>query len=72
MTNPCLQSLAGRRDIAAHRARACVGVVMELIVKVRVETREARADIAARPRVRSCNSSPMPITLAELLPLNLG
>jgi hypothetical protein len=74
MTNPGLQALAlkalaGGRDFAAHRARALVGVV---IVKVRVETLEARADIAARPRVRSCNKSPMPITLAELLPLNLG
>ena len=72
MPDPCLRALARCRDIAAHQIRAFVGGVMEWIVKVRVETRKARADIAAWPRVRSCNSPPKPITLAELLPLNLG
>src|SRR4051812_29485300 len=70
--DPCLQALARCRDIAAHQVRAFVGGVMEWIVKGCVETREARADIAARPRVRSCNSPPKPITLAQLRPLNLG
>jgi hypothetical protein len=45
---------------------------MELIVKVRVEKEEARADIAAQPRVRSCKSLPRADHSRGNTPLNLG
>jgi hypothetical protein len=39
---------------------------MEVIVKMRADKQEARADIASWPRVRSCKNLPVPITLAEI------
>src|ERR1700737_1627907 len=63
---------AGTFYIAPHSVRSLAGVVTELIVKVRVEQRVARADTPSQPRVRSCKSPPVPTTLAEITPLNLG
>jgi hypothetical protein len=75
MTNRGLRTQArvraGTFYIAPHSVRSLAGVVMELIVKLRVEQRVARAD-TPQPRVLSCKSPPVPTTLAEITPLNLG